>query len=884
MRKISYSVSVFALLAILLTFNYKEVQSQICVNTIQGGQVGCNRSGTTSTTEILPTGGASPVSSLNYSPGTYFRMPVLAGGCYTIGTCGAPFDTQINCYQGTNTTAPFAYNDDAGPLCGTTAASCSMVPNFTDYARIDVRQYSCLPGGSSSITVTVQQNNNLAITSSTAAMCQGQTRTLSAVPAPVTGQQPNSGQPGVFTGSGVSGNTFTAPIPGGAGASYIITYTFGYCSTTQAISVFHAPTTANAGPDQTVCTSSVTLGGNSPSFGSGSWVITNGTGTITSPTSATTSVTGLLPSSSVTLRWTISNGVCTPSMDSVVITRDAAPTSPSAGIDANVCQDSIVLNANSPSTGSGSWSVITGGGSLSSSTNPNALLSNLSLGANTVVWSISNGVCQALRDSVTIFRDAQPSQPYAGPDKTICEGNTSLTGNIPGVGSGNWSLFSGSGIITTPTAPNSGVTGINIGTSAFRWVISNGTCPAKSDTIVVTRVALPASPTISGSQTVCYGSPAILNASTSVSNPTIIWWDALTGGNVLASGPTYTTPPLTNNVDVFVEVVDGNVNCSSQRTQYSISVLQLPAVSLGPDQSFCSDDSLCLDAGPGLAGYQWNTGETSRIICTNVSGTYWVEVTDGNGCHNTDTVSVYANTPPTVSLGPDFTICNGGLHTLSVPQVAGQNYLWTNGATANSITISAAGTYAITVTDFLTGCSTIDEVVGTESATPVAGFAMNTTGCPNIVFTDQSTNADTWVWSFGNGATSNSASTSYSYQGTGNGNYTVTLIASGPCGSDTMQQVLNINCVVGVVMPDNLAITVYPNPNDGIFKIHFEGLESSCELMIFNELGQQVYAKDIQECGGTCDEVVDISQVASGVYFAHMKIGDMSIAKRVVVR
>lgn len=816
-----------------------------------------------------------------YSPGTYVSIPVLAGGCYSVSTCGAPFDTQINCFQGNTTTAPFAYDDDSGPLCGGLAASVTMVPNFTDYARLDIRQYACQPGGSSSITVTLQQNNNLSITSSSASMCQGQSRTLSAVPVPVTGAQPGSGSSGTFSGTGVSGSTFTAPIPGSASQSYIITYTFGYVSTTQGITVFHAPTTSNAGQDQTVCVGSATLQGNTPTFGTGQWTTTSPGVTITSPTSANSGVTGLQPGTSAVFRWVISNGVCSSSMDSVVITRDEVPTPANAGNDLGVCNDSIFLGGNTPSVGTGVWSVIAGGSNVMIPSNPNSMVTGLSIGTNTLVWTTSNGVCPSTSDTMSILRDAQAPQPFAGPDKMICESQTSLTGNIPPIGVGVWTVISGSGVITSPNSPNSMLTGVNVGTSVLTWSITNGTCPPRFDTLLVVRSALPTAPTVAGNNAVCYGESATVTANTSAPNPTIIWWDSATGGNVLAAGPSYTTPPITTSLSVYAEVTDGNTNCTSPRTQHAITVNALPNVGLGSDRVFCASDSTCLDAGPGMASYQWNTGSTARILCTNVSGIYWVEVTDNNGCHGADTIQLTANTPPTVNLGPDITLCAGNQTNLSVPSVGTQSYLWSTGSTSNNITVTTGGTYTITVTD-ANGCESSDAVVVTSQALPVAAFSVNTSGCPNIVFTDLSTDSDTWLWTFGNSTSSSLQNPTATY--TANGSYTVTLVSSSQCGSDNAQQVIDISCLVGVTMPDNLAITVYPNPNDGIFKIHFEGLEQNCMLNIFNELGQEVYAKDIEACGGTCDEVVDISQAATGIYFAKMRIGDVSLTKRVIVR
>jgi hypothetical protein len=82
------------------------------------------------------------------------------------------------------------------------------------------------------------------------------------------------------------------------------------------------PTTANAGMDQTLaaCATTTTLAGNTPSVGTGMWSVVSGTATITTPSSATSGVTGLIVGATATLRWTTTNGGCTPSTDDVVIT------------------------------------------------------------------------------------------------------------------------------------------------------------------------------------------------------------------------------------------------------------------------------------------------------------------------------------------------------------------------------------------------------------------------------------------------------------------------------------------------------------------------------------------------------------------------------------
>src|SRR5439155_5025202 len=90
-----------------------------------------------------------------------------------------------------------------------------------------------------------------------------------------------------------------------------------------------APTAANAGSDQSVCTATATLAGNAPSVGSGSWTVIAGSATVTTPSSPTSGVTGLTVGAN-TFVWTISNASCPASRDTVTITRDQAPTTSNA--------------------------------------------------------------------------------------------------------------------------------------------------------------------------------------------------------------------------------------------------------------------------------------------------------------------------------------------------------------------------------------------------------------------------------------------------------------------------------------------------------------------------------------------------------------------------
>jgi len=71
-----------------------------------------------------------------------------------------------------------------------------------------------------------------------------------------------------------------------------------------------------------------------------------------------------------------------------------------------------------------------------------------------------------------------------------------------------------------------------------------------------------------------------------------------------------------------------------------ITVYDLPQVDLGADTSICSTCSLILDAGSGMGSYLWSLGTSSQTLIVTSADTYYVQVTDANGCIATDTIIV----------------------------------------------------------------------------------------------------------------------------------------------------------------------------------------------------------------------------------------------------
>ncbi|MCE3260539.1 MAG: hypothetical protein K0S12_2180, partial [Bacteroidetes bacterium] len=250
--------------------------------------------------------------------------------------------------------------------------------------------------------------------------------------------------------------------------------------------------TAVAASDFSVCSVSATLAAVPPAAGSGTWSIIQGQGTISAPNTPSSVISNLGTGASV-YRWTVGNGACPTSYDDIIVWRDAAPDNAVAGNDAAICTTSLQLSANTPFVGSGKWTIVEGQATIGSASTGTTYLTGISPGKSVVRWTISNGVCPASSDEITVWRDLPPDAAFAGPDVTLDIPVLKLSANTPTSGTGSWSVLSGEVVLSDINDPKASIVSLSEGESKLRWTMRSGSCPENSDdlTIFLKRLEIP---------------------------------------------------------------------------------------------------------------------------------------------------------------------------------------------------------------------------------------------------------------------------------------------------------------------------------------------------------------------------------------------------------
>ncbi len=356
--------------------------------------------------------------------------------------------------------------------------------------------------------------------------------------------------------------------------------------------------------------------------------------------------------------------------------------------------------------------------------------------------------------------------PNLGPDNSLCSGNLTLNGNVVGATQYLWQNGSTASTLTATTP-------------GTYWVVASDGCCFSSDTIVITSGS--ASVSLGPDLLLCNGNSATLNAGAGMSS---YFWN---------TGQTTATISVANTGQYAVTITNSQGCIGMDTVNVQASTL---SVNLGPNDTLCGINSLLLNAGNAGSIYLWSNGATSQTITATNGGSYSVTVTDPLGCTATDAITIQFSNPA-VNLGIDDTLCGANSLLLDAGN-AGSTYLWSNGATTQTIAATNTGGYGVTVTDPF-GCSATD-AIALQFSNPAVNLGLDDTLCGASSFLLDAGNAgSTYLWT--NGATTQTITA------TNGGNYTVTVTDPFGCSATDAIALQFSNPTVNLGLDDTLCGT-----------------------------------------------------------------------------
>lgn len=178
---------------------------------------------------------------------------------------------------------------------------------------------------------------------------------------------------------------------------------------------------------------------------------------------------------------------------------------------------------------------------------------------------------------------------------------------------------------------------------------------------------------------------------------------------------------VTDTSALYIYRVSDNLGCIFSDTIES-RLEKTPPIDLGPGDTVCIGESRVFSAPNGPPGtmYEWrlnsipNPFANTQTIFASAPGRYTVSLITPAGCTEIDSVDFGVELAPVVDLGPDSRECYP--ITLNANN-AGSSFLWNNGDTSQTLTVTPPYTGWVEVTNYL-GCSARDSIVITAGVPP----------------------------------------------------------------------------------------------------------------------------------------------------------------------
>jgi gliding motility-associated-like protein len=372
--------------------------------------------------------------------------------------------------------------------------------------------------------------------------------------------------------------------------------------------------------------------------------------------------------------------------------------------------------------------------------NNQTVITNENLGSITWLGSYRLGfVADDLAESFQIITNYSTlAADFQMSDTSICAGecinliDMSTTSFCTNCNTYQWS-FSGANTASSTQQNPTNICFPNAGTYPITLTVNNS---AETETITKMITVKPLPLADLGNDTILCNNQSLTLEAT-LANATYLW-----------SNNSINATLNVNNTGTYWVAVTVN-NCTAKDTVLVISPPIL-TLELGNDTTLCSGESIFLDATQPNVNYLWQDGSTNPTFNVTQIGNYFVSIS--NVCEVlSDTIVIqFTETELQVNLGNDTVLCIGESLVLDATNSTEEFYLWQDGSTNSTFTVTQSGMYFVAVSDT---CVTIMDTINVifTGDFPTIDLGNDTILCQGdeLILNAFSPIANTYLWNNG---------------------------------------------------------------------------------------------------------------------------------------
>ena len=302
------------------------------------------------------------------------------------------------------------------------------------------------------------------------------------------------------------------------------------------------------------------------------------------------------------------------------------------------------------------------------------------------------------------------------------------------------------------------------------------------------------------------------------------------------------------------------------------------AISISNVGPYCDGDSVLLSINSSY-DILWSDNDSSATRLVSTSSSLYATLSTLLGCSaNTDTIDLVFNANPNASISATaYDICVGDTSEVSVPYGPTNSYVWSNGASGNTVSVTSTAVLFCVITDTVSGCSSQSSVLTVTGApSPITpeftGDSLVTVGIKTAYEVINSQTNVVYNWSLDSLGSIHSAlldSTQIRIEWLDPGVTNLKVVADLAGCTSEWSKTITVQAIG--IDEEERSFKMYPNPSNGIITIENKSIQDDLNLKVYTIRGSLVTS--IMISSEDVVKTIDLSSLPSGPYLIRTNDG-----------